>query len=752
MLITGDAIVTTATLTVDKIVINDNGGTAATSTFPLFIDGMSVLSGVASTTSVGLHTVSETNQAGYTGTIGGDCAADGTITLVAGENKTCTITNDDIPPTLTIIKTTTGGGGTFNFTVTRDGDTPVPAGGPADGGVGDSDVPTEIVQLNLTAGHYTVTETAQTGWDFNSAQCTGGAHPNTTVLANSAEFTAGIGESWICTFTNTKRGSITVIKEVVAPDGTTSVSDHHVFQVKLDDGTEETFSDNSSRDYENLIPGTYTITEIGDPDFDLLRISSADDENASNGAPVVVTAGQNTEVTITNAQRQGHITVIKHVDNSHGLGQSDASAFTITLSGDSSNISPNDFSGSEDGTLVALDPGTYTVGELGPSGYVAVYSGACDENGEVSISSNGSGATCTITNKDLPDGEAALVVTKSVTNDNGGEANSTDFSLFIDDGEVTGGEANFLEPDSYTVSEVIPEGLIGKYTQIDINCTEDGQPISNDNGAITISAGHVYRCSITNDDLPGTLHIIKNLINDNGGTAVASDFSFSLNGGESMAFESDGQNDIAVSAGTYSVTETATSTYAASYSEECTNVQIANGGEATCTITNDDIPAPIITAETTASSTETSITTTWTTDHPATSRVIYDTVSHAVLGAAPNYGYANSTIEDSALVTDHSVTIIDLSPGTEYFFRTISHGSPEAVSDEFSGTTSNSAPPKKEVAVHRTQGQFVRPIGQVLGAFSGNNNEEIERIRLQLIELIRQLIALLQAELDAQTP
>jgi hypothetical protein len=51
-------------------------------------------------------TASETPQAGYTPSVwGGDCAADGTITLLPGDDKTCTITNDDQRATLTLVKT-----------------------------------------------------------------------------------------------------------------------------------------------------------------------------------------------------------------------------------------------------------------------------------------------------------------------------------------------------------------------------------------------------------------------------------------------------------------------------------------------------------------------------------------------------------------------------------------------------------------------------------------------------------------------
>ena len=96
-------------LIVNKTVINDNGRTNVISDFPLFIDGAGVTSGVATTTTVGSHTVSETSNSNYTSSIGGDCAADGTITLALGDIKTCTITNNDIAPS-------GGGGGGSSYT------------------------------------------------------------------------------------------------------------------------------------------------------------------------------------------------------------------------------------------------------------------------------------------------------------------------------------------------------------------------------------------------------------------------------------------------------------------------------------------------------------------------------------------------------------------------------------------------------------------------------------------------------------
>ena len=104
-------------------------------------------------------------------------------------------------------------------------------------------------------------------------------------------------------------------------------------------------------------------------------------------------------------------------------------------------------------------------------------------------------------------------------------------------------------------------------------------------------------------------------------------------------------------------------------------------------------PPPVISDESSSEIKSTSITISWTTDHPSTSRVIYDTVSHSTLGTAPNYGYSYSTVEtdNSPMVTDHAVTVNPLSPGTTYYFRAVSHGSPEVVGDEITFTTKREA-------------------------------------------------------------
>lgn len=106
--------------------------------------------------------------------------------------------------------------------------------------------------------------------------------------------------------------------------------------------------------------------------------------------------------------------------------------------------------------------------------------------------------------------------------------------------------------------------------------------------------------------------------------------------------------------------------------------------------------APVVSDEAAAVATDTSTTITWTTDDPATSRVVYDTVSHLsneITLFPPNYSYAFSTIEQDSVtkVTTHTVVLTNLTPGTTYYYRVVSHGSPEIVGSEKTFTT-KSAP------------------------------------------------------------
>jgi len=175
----------TGTITVQKIVTNDNGGNNNIPDFALTVDGNPATHNVPVVVSTGAHVVSETGVTGYQATIGGDCNAAGNVTVGAGENKACTITNDDISSSITLIKSVVNDdGGTLtptNFPLQIDGN-PVPNN--------------SSVAVTANSPH-TITETQQDGYAF--VLITG--DPECPVILGGTA-TLSEGESITCTITN----------------------------------------------------------------------------------------------------------------------------------------------------------------------------------------------------------------------------------------------------------------------------------------------------------------------------------------------------------------------------------------------------------------------------------------------------------------------------------------------------------------------------------------------------------------------
>ena len=91
-------------LTLTKIVVNNNGGTATASSFTLSASGPTPLSGAGPTVSsdltfdAGTYTLSESGPAGYTASAWsckGGTQSGNQITVALGESAACSITNDD---------------------------------------------------------------------------------------------------------------------------------------------------------------------------------------------------------------------------------------------------------------------------------------------------------------------------------------------------------------------------------------------------------------------------------------------------------------------------------------------------------------------------------------------------------------------------------------------------------------------------------------------------------------------------------
>jgi hypothetical protein len=184
----------------------------------------------------------------------------------------------------------------------------------------------------------------------------------------------------------------------------------------------------------------------------------------------------------------------------------------------------------------------------------------------------------------------SLIVKKHVINDNGGTASASDFTLHVKSGssDVTGspaagsesGTTYTLVGGSYVVSENTPPA---GYTQTGItgDCASDG--------SVTVVAGATKTCTITNNDNPATIKLVKTVINDNGGTAVVSDFVLKVDTTTVTSGVANGFN-----AGLHTASEVELAGYTASdWGGDCNadgTINLALGQNAVCTITNNDNP------------------------------------------------------------------------------------------------------------------------------------------------------------------
>jgi hypothetical protein len=235
---------------------------------------------------------------------------------------------------------------------------------------------------------------------------------------------------------------------------------------------------------------------------------------------------------------------------------------------------------------------------------------------------SGEDVTCTFTNTKPP----TLTLVKRITNDNGGTAVVGDFGITTTGGSLTFGAgvadgANTLKYTSNTLNVnagafSLHEGTLTGYTEGTWSCTAGNVTNTTPaSGSVTLSIGQSAICTITNNDQPASLTIVKRIVNDNGGTKVVGDFGLSTTAG-SLTFGSgvaDGASTLkytsttltGLSAGSKTLHENAVTgytegTWSCDVGTVTNNtatggaVTLANGQSATCTITNDDQPATLI--------------------------------------------------------------------------------------------------------------------------------------------------------------
>ncbi len=420
--------------------------------------------------------------------------------------------------------------------------------------------------------------TASNGWS-GAKNTSGNTNVSPTVNTTYTLMCSGAGGNvtksatiTVTPVTPPQTATLTLQKTVVNDNGgQKSAAD---FQAKIDGGN---VAWNSG---QTVSVGSHTASEITLAGY---TAGSWGGDCAANGT-ITFAAGDNKTCTITNDDQAATLIVKKVVIRDNG-GSAATSTFSFKVN--DGNAIAFEADGQND---LIVNAGTYTITEPAADGYTTSYDNCTDV-----VLANGGIATCTITNNDVAPQAATLTLIKSVINDNGGTTTPSAWTLSASgptplsgvsgSGSVTNAS---VTPGSYDLTE---SGGPSGYTSSGIySCQKNGGPDVVGN-TVVLANGDSAVCTITNDDQAGTLVVKKVVVNDNNGTKVFTDFSFQVNGGNATSFEADGQNDLTVNAGTYSVTEPAVAGYTTTYGN-CSNVFIPNGGTATCTITNNDI-APV---------------------------------------------------------------------------------------------------------------------------------------------------------------
>jgi len=548
-----------ARIVVNKVVVNDNGGSLTAAGFSGTVGGAVVASagntwtGASTTltlTKIGNYNVAENAHPGYDATFSTDCT--GTIAL--GETKTCTVTNNDQPARIVINKVVVNNNGgslaasAFSGTV---GGIVVATGGNTWTGASTTLTLTKI-------GSYSVAENAHPGYDATfSTDCTG---------------TIALGETKTCTVTNDDQAATLIVKKVVQNNngGSLSAADFSgtVGGVTVAAGA-ATWA-GASTTLTLVTVGNYNVAENAHPGYD------ATFSAACSGS---IALGETKTCTVTNNDQAAHLIINKVVVNNDGASAT-AAAFSGTIGGTVVASGGNTWAGATtDRTLTAI--GSYNVAENAHPGYDATFSSDC--TGTIGL---GETKTCTVTNNDQP---GHLIINKVVVNNNGGSLTPAAFSGTISGTLVAGnntwaGASTSLTPTtlgSYNVTENAVAGYVATFSA---EC------------AGTLGPGETKTCTITNDDLPARLTLIKHVDNSHGGTAAASAFTLTASG---AAIPGGSQSvpgtelpgvTLTVNAGYYLVTETSLTGYKQVSAVGCEGT-LVNGGTATCTITNGDSKA-----------------------------------------------------------------------------------------------------------------------------------------------------------------
>ena len=456
----------------------------------------------------GHYTVTEGAVAGWTLTdiscTGSSTAlsnpATGTVAvdLLPGDDVTCTYANAH-DGGITITKVAVGGAGGETFAFVGD------LSGSIAGG--------QSLSGTFAAGTYTFTEVVPASWDLTNIACAGGtvtysgAGKNPTPGFEPGDTTVAItlatGQSASCTYTDTRRGSIVIVKNTLGGDGAFAFGGAAAFEIATSGGTGQ-----DATTFAAVVPGTYAVTESVPPGWRLAALACSNGSGvdlASATATVSVSAGEAVTCTFTDA-RAGSITIVKRISGD----VSGTFAFSVPASLDpagSFTLTPPPHAATASRVFEDVVAGNYTIAETAmPPGWILtgiVCTGATASVNVITRTAaltlgNGDAAVCTFDDATL--GTITIGVVSSGGTDTfafdatGSGVAPFNLSTTVDGGKVSRAFAG-LAPGSYVFTGLGAPG----WTLFEVVCLSDANEvdwtISGAQVAIALPHGESIECT-----------------------------------------------------------------------------------------------------------------------------------------------------------------------------------------------------------------------------------------------------------------
>ena len=610
-----------------KVVTNNDGGDADAADFELSADAdgdplgrnftsQTLTPAFHSVSAGAVYDLSEDGPAGYTasawsclGTGGTQVGA--TIEVALGGSVTCTITNTDDTPQLKLVKVVTNNDGgdadaaDFELSADADGD---PLGRNFT-----SQTLTPAFHSVSAGAVYDLSEDGPAGYTASAWSClgTGGTQVGATIEV-------ALGGSVTCTITNTDdTPQLKLVKVVTNNDG--GDADAADFELSADadgDPLGRNFTSQTlTPAFHSVSAGAvYDLSEDGPAGYTASAWSCLGTGGTQVGATIEVALGGSVTCTITNTDDTPQLKLVKVVTNNDG-GDADAADFELSADADGDPLGRNFTSQTLTPAFHSVSAGAvYDLSEDGPAGYTAsawscLGTGGTQVGATIEVALGGS-VTCTITNTD---DTPQLKLVKSVTNDDGGEADADDWELSAtadtpNDGRnfSNDGGSGALQPVfagvEYALAED-PNPGTGYASSGEWSCP--GGTLNAELNAVTVPLGGSVTCTITNADLTPQLKLVKSVLNNDGGVGESDDWTLSATAAapdDARNFSNDGGSGLStnVFANTaYTLAENPNPGvgYSSTGQWSCpggmmsvgnTVVTVPLGASVTCTITNTD--------------------------------------------------------------------------------------------------------------------------------------------------------------------